>query len=65
MSNDNKIYFSREEQVFLMEMFETQDPSVAAERFATMLVEERANPSDLKKYLSRIIKKYLEKFPKK
>lgn len=60
MSSD-KIFLNKEEQVFLMEMFEIKDPSVAAERFATMLVEERANPSDLKKYLVRIMKKYSNK----
>ena len=56
MSSD-KIYLSREEQAFLMDMLEINNPTDACEKFATLLVEERANPADLKKYLIKIMKK--------
>lgn len=60
MSSD-KIYLSREEQAFLTEMLEIKNTQDAVERFAEMMVEERANPIDLLKYLKKIIKKMEDK----
>lgn len=56
MSSD-KIYLSREEQLFLMEMFEVKNPTEAAEKFALLMVDERADPLDLTDYLKKIMKK--------
>lgn len=56
MSNDSKIYFNREEQVFLMEMFETDDPVVGAESFARCLIKEGVDVIDLKDYLRKVMK---------
>ena len=60
MSSD-RIYLSREEQIFLMEMLELRDPSQAAEKFALLMVEERADPTELQKYLKKIMKKMEKK----
>ena len=59
MSSD-KVYLNREEQLFLMDMFEVQNPNDAIDRFVTMLTEERANPGDLKKYLKKIMTNFAE-----
>lgn len=56
MSSD-KIYLSVEEQIYLMEMLEINDANRAVEKFATILTEERADPTQMKKYLSKILKK--------
>ena len=56
MSRD-KIFLSREEQVFLMEMLEVKDPMDAVEIFAILMVDERADPSDLQHYVKQIMKK--------
>ena len=55
MSAD-KVYLTAEEQIYLMEMLELNDPTKAAEKFVELLVLERANPQDLKKYLKKIMK---------
>lgn len=54
---DGKIYLSREEQIFLMEMLEVDDPNDAVEDFAALLVMERVDPAELGKYLKKIMKK--------
>ena len=59
MSN-TKIYLNREEQIFLMEFLEMDDPVDAAERFAVLMVEEKANPTDLQKYVKKIIERLKE-----
>jgi hypothetical protein len=59
--SSERIYFSKEEQIFLMEMFETEDLEFAAERFALLMVEERADPTQIQKYLLKIIKKWMQK----
>ncbi len=56
MSSD-KIYLTREEQVFLMEMLEIKDPIQAAEKFAYIMSEERADPTELQKYVRKIMKR--------
>lgn len=58
--SDN-VYLSREEQIFLMEMLELDDPVKALERFATIMVEEKASTSELEKYLKRIMNRVDEK----
>jgi hypothetical protein len=55
--SSDKIYLNREQQIFLTEMFEINDPSLAAEKFAIMMVEERANPGDLLEYIKKIMKR--------
>ena len=68
MSAD-RIYLSREEQIFLIKMLEIEDPAVAVERFAILMVEERADPSNLSDYLKKIMKidlqEYLAKLKKR
>ena len=67
MSSD-KIYLTREEQIFLMEMLGVKDPIQAAEKFAVFMIEERADPQDLQKYVKKIIKNYeveIKKYIKK
>ena len=53
----DKIYLNREEQIFLMEMLEINDPVIAVEKFAQILSEERADPAKLEDYLKKIIKR--------
>ncbi len=57
MSDGAKIYLSREEQVFLMEWLEMNDPVLAAERFAELMILEKADPIELQKYLKRVMKR--------
>jgi hypothetical protein len=56
MSSD-RIYLSREEQIFLMEMLEIDDPLKAVEKFAFIIVDEKANPDKLEEYLKTIMKR--------
>lgn len=57
VSDGAKIYLSREEQVFLMEWLEMNDPVLAAERFAELMILEKADPIELQKYLKRVMKR--------
>jgi len=57
----DKIYLSRSEQKYLMEMLEINDPIQAAEKFAYMLVEEKADPSKLQEYVKKIMNKKNDK----
>lgn len=54
MSSD-KVYLSKEEQYFLMDMFELDNPTDAAEKFARVIAEEKADPGKMQDYLKRII----------
>ena len=56
MSNE-KIYLSREEQIFLMEMLEMTNPLEAVDKFALMLVEGGADPTKLQQYIKKIMSK--------
>jgi hypothetical protein len=56
-----KIFLNQEEQIFLMEFLELKNPKDAAEKFALIMVEERADPTQMKKYLQKIIKNHKEK----
>ena len=60
----DKIYLSLEEQQFLTNMLEIDDPTMAVEKFAEMMAKERADPMDLKKYLRKVMQKYSEKHGK-
>ena len=60
MSGD-KIYFTKKEQIFLMEMLEERDIHDAIEKFTELLILEKANPSKLKEYLTTIIKRVEQK----
>jgi hypothetical protein len=55
MMSSDKIYLSKEEQIFLMEMLELQNPVQAAEKYALLMVEEKADPLQLQKYLRKTI----------
>lgn len=57
MNSDSKIYLSREEQTFLMDYLELNDPMEAVEKFAELLVTERADPGKLEQYVKKIMKK--------
>ncbi len=61
MSGD-RIRLSREEQVFLMKMIETDDPMMAVEKFAILMAEEWVDPSDLEIYIKKIMKVDLEEY---
>ena len=56
--SDGRIYLSGDEQEFLMEFLELNDPIKAAEKFALLMVEEKADPTDLKKYLKKIMESF-------
>jgi len=56
MSSD-RIYLSKEEQIFLMEMLEINNPIEAAERFAVLMVNEKADPTKLQEYIKKIMKR--------
>ena len=53
----SKIYLTKEEQIYLMEMLEIKNVTDAVERFADLMIEERADPTELLKYLKSIMKK--------
>jgi hypothetical protein len=55
--SSEKIYLTKEEQQFLMEMFEVKTATEGAEKFAELMVMERADPLDLTDYLRKIMKK--------
>lgn len=56
MSGD-KVYFTRKEQIFLMEALEEKDIHAAVDKFTELLVLEKADPSKLKEYLTKIMQK--------
>lgn len=56
--NSDKIILSKEEQIFLMEMLEVDTPLEGVDNFATMMVEEKTDPMELKKFLKKIMDKY-------
>ncbi len=60
--NSGRIYLSREEQIFLMEMLEINDPIDATEKFAEIMVEQGADPVELQKYLKKIMNTFDKKF---
>ena len=53
--NDGKIYLSREEQEYLIYMLEIENPIDAVDRFAFILVDERADPNKLQEYVKKIM----------
>lgn len=53
----NKVRLTREEQIFLMEMLETNDVEDAAEQFAVLMVMENVNPTELEEYLKKVMKR--------
>jgi hypothetical protein len=53
--SDGKIYLNRDEQEFLVHMLEIEDPIDAVERFAFILVDERADPNKLQDYVKKIM----------
>lgn len=61
MSSD-KIYLSQEEQIFLMEMLEVDNPHVAVDKYANLMVLEHAEPQDLQIYIQKTIAAYKKRF---
>jgi hypothetical protein len=57
MRSDGKIFLNKEEQIFLMEMLEVDNPAEAVEKFSTIMVEERADPTELQKFIKKIMEK--------
>jgi hypothetical protein len=53
--SSERIYLDAEEQHFLIEMLEINEPQAALEKFVSILVEERAKPEELKEYLAAIM----------
>ncbi len=68
--SDN-IYLNREEQVYLMEMLELNNVTAAWERFSTIMVEEKADPTKINQYLKKImgspekLEEYFQKITKR
>lgn len=56
MNDKNRLYLTKEEQLFLMEMFELKDAKEAAERFVILMIEERADPTQTQKFIKKIMK---------
>jgi hypothetical protein len=63
MNSDSRVYLSVEEQVFLMEWLEINDPIQAVERFAVLMVKEKVDPTQLQDYLKKVMAK-VEKMAK-
>lgn len=61
---NDRIYLTKEEQMFLTEMLEIKDTEQAVEKYADLMILEKVNPIDLQEYLKRTIKKYKERFAK-
>ena len=53
----DRIYLTKEEQYFLIEWLEIENVSVAVDKFATILAEERADPGKLQEYIKKIIQR--------
>ena len=54
-----KIYLNKEEQIFLMEMLEFDNPEEAVGKFIELMVKEKADPGDIRNYIRKIMKKKL------
>jgi len=63
--SSDKIYLSKEEQLFLMEMLEIKDPVEAAEELAYIMVEEKTDPTNLQKVIRKAMKAWPEYVKKK
>jgi len=63
MSSD-RIYLSKDEQNFLMDMLEVSTPMEAAEKFAVMMSREGADPTEMQAYTKKIMKAFEEKVKK-
>jgi hypothetical protein len=57
MKDDGKIYLSKDEQIFLMEWLDVEDPIAAADKFASLLAEERSDPLKMQQYIQKIMKR--------
>ena len=63
MSSESRLYLSVEEQLFLIEWLEIDDPVQAVERFAVLMIKEKADPAQLQDYLKKVMAK-VEKMAK-
>ena len=53
--SSEKVYLTKEEQIYLMEMFEVDNPTDAAENFVRLMVEVGVDPVELKSYLRKVM----------
>jgi hypothetical protein len=53
----DKIGLTKKQIEFIIYMTEIEDPSSAVEEFMTIMVEERAEPAQIEKYVDKMIKK--------
>lgn len=53
--SSEKLFLTQEEQIFLMEMYEINDPVLAAEKFALEMIDQKVDPRELQKYLRKIM----------
>lgn len=53
--SSEKVYLSKDEQIFLMEMLEIEDIYFAVEKFAQIMTDERADPTELQEYIKKIM----------
>lgn len=56
MSSD-RVYLTKEEQEFLTERLDIDDPQDATDKFASLMLIEGADPVKLKEYLVAIMKR--------
>jgi hypothetical protein len=61
---DDKIYLTRDEQKFLLNMLELKDINVAVDEFAIMMAQQGADPIDLQSYLKKIMLAWEKKIGK-
>lgn len=52
-----RIYLTKQMQIFLMDWMECDNPNDAAEEFAQLMILEKANPVDLSEYVKKIMAK--------
>ena len=55
--SSEKVYLTKEEQYFLMDMLEVETAEAAVEKFAVILKEEGADPVKMRDYVRKILEK--------
>lgn len=59
MSNpkNNNIFLSRRQLEYVIKMVEISDPNEAVEKFALIMLEEKADPGKMEMYINRLMEK--------
>ena len=52
---NSRIYLTREEQVYLMQILEINSPEEALNKFIDILIEEKVDPTKTSVYLKKIM----------